>query len=118
MPVPLPIPSDEDDTAMLHFSCDICGKNLVEDSRSRFVVKMEAYAAKDAAELTDDDIDADQVEEMARLLNEQEESGDDLPEPTPACKKMRFDMCSYCYRKFVADPLGRESVAKFDFSEN
>src|SRR5258708_6387125 len=103
---------------MLHFSCDICGKDLVDGSRSRFVVKMEAYAAKDPTELTDDDTDADQIEEMARLLNEQEENGDDAPAPAPICKKMRFDLCAYCYRKFVADPLGRESVAKFDFSEN
>jgi hypothetical protein len=108
----------EDPTAMLHFSCDICGKDLLEGSRSRFVVKMEAYAAKDPAELIDDDLDADQIEEMARLLCEQEENGDDAPEPTPISQKMRFDMCMYCYRKFAADPLGRENVAKFDFSEN
>jgi len=103
---------------MLHFSCDICGKNLAASSRSRFVVKMEAYAAKDPAELTDDDTDADQVEEMAQLLTEQEENGDDAAEPLAASRKMRFDMCAYCYRKFVADPLGRENVNKFDFSEN
>src|SRR4051794_26645372 len=101
---------------MLHFSCDICGKDLQEGSRSRFVVRMEAYAANDSAALVDDDLDDDQIEEMARLLNEQEENGDDL-EPAPAAKKMRFDMCSYCYRKFTADPLGRESL-KFDFSQN
>jgi len=103
---------------MLHFSCDNCGKDLVIGSKQRFVVKMEAYAAQDPAELTDDDTDADQVEEMARLLTEQEENGDDIPDVLPSCKKMRFDLCTYCYHKFVADPLGRDSVAKFDFSEN
>ena len=103
---------------MLHFSCDICGKDLAMGSSNRFVVKMEGYAAKDPVELTDDDMDADQVEEMARLLSEQEENGDDAPPALPACRKMRFDLCTFCYGKFVADPLGRESVAKFDFSEN
>src|SRR5438874_13584954 len=102
---------------MLHFSCDICGKTLTADSVSRYVVKMEAYAATDPAELTEEDTDADHVEEMARLLDEQEEMGDDGPELPPANKKMRFDLCPGCYRKFVADPLGRENAAKFDFSE-
>jgi hypothetical protein len=103
---------------MLHFSCDICGKTLPAGSVSRFVVKMEAFAATDPAELTEEDTDTDQVEEMARLLTEQEETGDDGPAPLPVCKKMRFDLCAFCYRKFVADPLGRESAANFDFSEN
>lgn len=100
---------------MMHFSCDICGKDLAVDSANRFIVKMKAYAAKDPAELTDEDLDADQVEEMARLLMEQDE--DDAP-ALPTCKKLRFDMCAGCYRKFLGDPLGRESVAKFEFSPN
>lgn len=103
---------------MLHFSCDICGKTLAAGSRHRYVVKMEAFPAIHPAELTDEDTDVDQVEEMAQLLSEQEESGDELP-AFAACKKMRFDMCSFCFRKFAADPLGRDSLSlKFDFSEN
>jgi hypothetical protein len=105
----------EDGTAMMHFSCDTCGKDLAVDSANRFIVKMKAYAAKDPAELTDEDLDADQVEEMARLLMEQE---DDDDAPLPACKKLRFDLCAGCFRKFLGDPLGRESVAKFEFSPN
>ena len=103
---------------MLHFSCDICGKDLANSSRGRFVVKLDAFAANDPTELMEEDTDADQVEEMARLLTEQEENGDDMEEPVPVCKKMQFDLCKFCYRKFVADPLGRESITKFDFSEN
>lgn len=104
---------------MLHFSCDYCGKTLAVDSPKRFVVKVEAYAAKDPAELTDEDLDADQVDEMARLLTEQEDTGDDSElDEAPTTKKLRFDLCISCYRKFLADPLGRGLVAKFDFSEN
>jgi hypothetical protein len=102
---------------MLHFSCDICGKTL-PGQVGRYVVKMETFAATDPAELTDENTDADHVEEMARLLSEQEEDADDDgPALLPTCKKMRFDLCPYCYRKFLADPLGREA-ASFDFSEN
>lgn len=102
---------------MLHFSCDTCGKNLIPGSATRFVVKLEAFAATDPAGLTAEDTDADHVEEMARLLAEQDDHGPDDATLPPACKKLRFDLCPFCYRKFLADPLGREA-AKFDFSEN
>jgi hypothetical protein len=104
---------------MMHFSCDICSKDMTLGEGTRYVVKMEAFAATDAAELTAADLDADHVEEMAELLNEMEESGiEDVPEELPASKKMRYDLCAMCYRKFLSDPLGRETVSKFDFSEN
>lgn len=101
---------------MLHFSCDLCGKDMTPAGCPRYVVKLEAFAATDPAELTDDDLGEDHVEEMARMLTELEE-GDGPPLP-PAAKKMQYDLCPACYRKFVADPLGRESANKFDFSEN
>jgi hypothetical protein len=86
---------------------------------TRYVVKMEAFAATDPAELTDTDLDSDHVEEMAQMLSEMEEAGtEDGPELPPARKTMRFDLCPCCYRKFLADPLSRENAAKFDFSEN
>ena len=56
----------EEPTAMLHFSCDICGKDLTPKGQARYVVKMEAFAATDPAQLTDDDLDTDHVEEMAQ----------------------------------------------------
>jgi len=46
------------------------------------------------------------------------QAADEEPELLPTCKKMRFDLCPACFRKFVNDPLGRESTAKFDFSPN
>mgnify|MGYP000573439833 CR=1 FL=1 len=74
-------------------------------------------AARRLRVLGDDDLEADHVEEMARLLCEMEES-DAEPPLTPKCKKMRFDLCLGCFRKFVNDPLGRENATKFDFSPN
>ena len=101
---------------MLHFSCDICGKDLPEGT-TRYVVKMEAFSATDPAQLTDDDLDADHVEEMAQILSEMED-GEPAPELLPTCQKLRFDMCPGCYRKFVKDPLCRDAATRFDFSEN
>lgn len=102
---------------MTHFSCDICGKDMTQAGAERYVLKMEAFANYDRGELTAEDLETDHVEEMARLLNDLEE-GDEPPQPLPTCKKMRFDLCTACFRKFVNDPLGRESAAKFDFSPN
>jgi|SRR5579872_4122703 len=103
---------------MLHFSCDICGKDLTPDGTPRYVVKMEAHAATDPAQLTDEDMDSDHVEEMAQLLSAIEMGEEDAPELPPVCQKLRFDMCPMCYRKFLKDPLGRDSATRFDFSEN
>ena len=69
----------EEPTAMLHFSCDICGKDLDPEGSARYVVKMEAFAATDPAQLTDDDLDTDHVEEMAQLLNEIEDGETTAP---------------------------------------
>ena len=33
-------------------------------------------------------------------------------------KGFRFDLCSCCHKKFLKDPLGRESILSFDFSKN
>jgi hypothetical protein len=46
------------------------------------------------------------------------EEADEEPQLPPTRRKMRFDLCPGCFRKFVNDPLGRESSAKFDFSPN
>src|SRR5438876_1189840 len=113
---PTPPMRVEETNGMLHFSCDNCGKDLTPGESARYVVKMEAYAAADPAELTEVDLDTDHVEEMAQLLSELEED-DDTPAAPPARKAMRFDLCPGCYRKFVADPLGRDTAPKFDFSK-
>lgn len=107
----------EEPTVMMHFSCDFCGKDMTPDGTGRYVLKMEAFAANDPAELTEDDLENDHIEEMARMLCEMEDA-DEEPELLPVCKKMRFDLCTACFRKFVNDPLGRESASKFDFSPN
>ena len=101
---------------MLHFSCDICGKDLQEGA-TRYVVKMEAFAATDPAHLTTDDLDSDHVEEMAQILTDMED-GEQGPELLPTCQKLRFDMCAICIRKFVKDPLGRDAANRFDISQN
>jgi len=98
---------------MLHFSCDLCGKDLQPGLDSHFVVKMEVFAAHHPAELTEEDLDADHLEEISQLLAEE---GPET-EPSPAFKMLRYDLCPSCHKKFLNDPLGRDAL-KFDFSAN
>jgi len=99
---------------MMHISCDGCGQNLTDNGLEHFVVKIEAYAKHNSTELTEDDLLADHLEEMNELLSTTED--EDLA-PPPTYKKLRYDLCPKCQKKFMANPLARE-VKKFNFSEN
>lgn len=100
---------------MLHFSCDMCGKDMAPDTDRRYVVKMEVFAAHDPHELTESDLDSDHLESLSELLQQLDESEElDVP---PTYKQIRYDLCTECHKKFLRDPLSKESH-KFDFSEN
>lgn len=99
---------------MLHFSCDLCG-NPLDDQR--FVVKLETYPAFDPTELTEDDLTEDNLQQVAKAIQEIELGGHD-PLPDCSAKSYRFDLCPRCHARFVKDPLGRELVRRLNFSQN
>ena len=102
---------------MLHITCDLCGKELRPGEDHRYVVKIEAYAAHDPAEITEADLDEDHMEALSQTLRELEENDAcaDLPEPH---KSFRYDLCAECHKRFVQNPLAKEAAQKFDFSKN
>jgi hypothetical protein len=102
---------------MVRYTCDLCGKELRPGETQHFVVKIEAFAAQDPAELTEADLDEDNLEAIGELLREMEEGvvEMDLPDPT---RHFRYDLCPDCHRKFVRDPLGKETSQKVSFSKN
>ena len=101
---------------MLHFTCDLCGKEMLPGDDRRYVIRMEVYAAHDPAELTEADLDADHMDEISQMLADEESPDPD--QVNPAFKQFRYDLCPDCHKKFVRDPLGKESAQKFHFSEN
>ena len=102
---------------MVHFTCDLCGKDLTACGDPRYVVKMEAYAGFDPNEITEDDLDEDHMEAVSQLLQRDGGAGsEDLAGPLH--KGFRFDLCPACHLKFLKDPLGKESLRTFDFSKN
>jgi hypothetical protein len=102
---------------MVHFTCDLCGKDLTASGDPRYVVKIEAYAGFDPNQITEDDLDEDHMEAVSELLQRDETvSSEDLT--TPVHKGFRFDLCPTCHHKFLKDPLGKEFLRSFDFSKN
>ncbi|MFO1022407.1 MAG: hypothetical protein U0903_17180 [Planctomycetales bacterium] len=101
---------------MLHFSCDLCGTPLHDE---RHVVKMEIYPATEPRELTEEDLDVDQLEAVSQLLSDLEE-GEAQGEPCEhsGARYLRFDLCAACREKFLRDPLGREGMRRMKFSKN
>lgn len=99
---------------MLHFSCDLCSQPLDE---RRYVVKLEIFPAFDVDEITEEDLDADHLQEVSELILEMESTGSTHAAESDT-KDFRFDLCPRCYAKYVKDPLGRDALRRLNFSEN
>jgi hypothetical protein len=102
---------------MIRYSCDLCKRELDPQDDLRYVVKVEVYAAFDPSAAGDDDEDRDHLEEIQDILERMEDSdndaiGDDV------YQQLRFDLCPECRKKFIKNPLGRETAKAFGFSSN
>jgi hypothetical protein len=106
-----------DETLMVHFTCDLCGKDLTACGDPRYVVKIEAYPGFDPTEISEDDLDDDHMEAVSQIL-QRDEGGSPEDLAAPLRKGFRFDLCPACHVKFLKDPLGKESLRLFDFSKN
>ncbi|GAC1470758.1 MAG: hypothetical protein NVSMB9_16160 [Isosphaeraceae bacterium] len=103
---------------MVHFTCDLCGKGLTATGEPRYVVKMEAYAGFDPNEIREGDLEDDHMEAVSQILQKEEEADSSDELSAPVRKGFRFDLCPACHAKFLKDPLGKEFLRTFDFSEN
>ena len=61
-----------DETLMVHFTCDLCGKDLTSCGDPRYVVKIEAFPGFDPTEITEDDLDEDPMEAVSQILQRDE----------------------------------------------
>jgi len=102
---------------MIRYCCDLCKRDLDPDRDLRYVVKVEIYAAFDPTVADEDEDDRDHLQEIQDIL---ERLGDAEGEQVDdeVYKELRFDLCAECRRKFVKNPLGRETAKVLDFSEN
>jgi hypothetical protein len=96
---------------MLHFSCDVCGRQLADQ---RFVVRLESYPAFDPDLIEDSDLDVDHLQQVADELQLEDEP----PTEPERLRVLRFDLCPTCHERFLLDPLGREAKRRVRFSQN
>ncbi len=106
-----------DESLMVHFTCDLCGKDLTASTEGRYVVKIEAFPGFDPAEIKEDDLDDDPMEAVSQIL-ERDDALRAVDPSAPLHHGFRFDLCSCCHSSFVKDPLSKEAVRSFDFSKN
>ena len=102
---------------MLHYSCDLCGKELLVEEDLRYVAKIEVFAAYDPLEITEEDLEEDHMEEISQLIKQMDDM-DDQELEDQVYKSFRFDLCPECHKKFLKDPLSREAARSIDFSKN
>ncbi len=99
---------------MIHYSCDICGLRLKDQ---RFIARIEVYPSFDPDEITQDDLDRDNLDEVAGIINNMDMTGDlDLDQDAP--KSFRYDLCESCQQQFVKDPLARHRPRRLRMSDN
>ena len=101
---------------MIHYTCDLCRRELDPEEDLRYVVKIEVCAAFDPV-VSEEEGDRDHLGEIQDLLErledtENDQIGDDV------YQRLRFDLCPECRRRFGKNPLGRETTKAHDFSNN
>lgn len=101
---------------MIHYSCDRCKRPIEGRDAVRYVVKMEIEATIDCDECPGD-LEQDSLLEMDELLDQMEDEVFDQ-DGTPLYERKRYDLCPECYRQFVKNPLAREKLVPFGFSQN
>jgi arginyl-tRNA--protein-N-Asp/Glu arginylyltransferase len=88
---------------MIHYSCDLCGKDLPAGS-GRYTVRIEVFAAAEAdsveADLLNkpDEIIQQMLEKMEQMSLKEIEDGN--------YRIFRYDLCRQCQVRYLADPLG------------
>lgn len=100
---------------MVHYTCDRCGQPLADQ---RFIVTLEVTPAPGTGELTAADLDTDNLEQVAEMLEEL--NPDDVVagvDPFVPHRK-QYDLCGACRRAYIRDPLGRGPNRLFKFSGN
>ncbi len=99
---------------MIHYTCDLCRRELDPKEDLRYVVKIEIAAAFDPI-AGDEEDDRDHLEEIQDLLEHLEEAhsnqiGEDV------YQELRFDLCPECRKRFSKNPLGACAAKILDYS--
>ncbi|HOV33175.1 MAG TPA: hypothetical protein PLX23_07425 [Candidatus Hydrogenedens sp.] len=88
---------------MTFYKCDGCGKNLKKEEL-RYRIKIEVLAVYNQNEIHLTDLLQNHREEIMQLIKKMEEmSVEELEEQI--YKGFDFDLCPYCHRRYIKNPL-------------
>lgn len=100
---------------MIHYICDRCKRQINTSEQPRYVVQIEIQSMADEVSMDMDD-DIDHLSELHQTLEGINDHGlEDGPE---LHHQGHYDLCADCHRQFLKNPLGRDAVAAFGFSNN
>lgn len=102
---------------MIHYTCDCCKRIIDPNDDVRYTVKMEVYASAEGLADAPLDDDRDHLEELTDILDQLVDLGDD-EDAEETCTTMRFDLCPECQKRFMKNPIGRETSKQLNFSQN
>lgn len=99
---------------MIHYTCDLCKRELDPREDLRYVVKIEIAAAFDPV-AEDEEDDRDHLEEIQDLLEHLDDAqsgqiGEDV------YQELRFDLCPECRKRYIKNPLGVLQAKVLDYS--
>ncbi len=98
----------------MQFSCDLCGRVIEHE---RYEATIEIAPAFDPDEILEEDLDQDNLQNIADALNALEDTGEfELEDTSP--KRLRFDLCPHCAGRYIKNPLGRDPLRHLNFSRN
>jgi len=100
---------------MIHYTCDLCKRELDPTDDLRYVVRIEIAAAFDPVAGEEEEDDRDHLGEIQDLLEHLEDApsgqiGDDV------FQELRFDLCPQCRKRFCKNPLGVPAKKVLNYS--
>ena len=101
---------------MIHYTCDRCKRVIDPAQEVRHEVSIEVQAMLNAAEIPELEEDRDYLDEIDDALMAVDLDDTSLLANQP--RKLRYDLCPECFRRYIQDPLGAEMPLHVGFSHN
>jgi hypothetical protein len=103
---------------MIHYSCDLCKRELDPEHDSRYAVQIEISQVIEPLDTGEEEGDRDYLQEIQDVLEQCDEDDPLLPLCDGAPRNSRYDLCAECCKKVLRHPLGRDGRKQFNFSPN
>ncbi len=100
---------------MIHYTCDLCGRELCVEDDVRYVVKIEVYPVCGQVTEEEEEFEEDHLSALSESLADK---GAPEGEGCDAFREFRFDLCPACHSRYLEDPLFRKILRRMGFSSN